>query len=80
MSDTRPVVDKITRKDGLAGQIAYTATVHYPGSPLSQTTFVGSMYGGPVVIIVDHGQEQFFVDDPGRFGPFGEEWVRRFYS
>lgn len=65
---------KIKRSAGIAGQYSLTATTD--DGPL---TFVGSVYGGPVVMITPSGM-QTFVTDPGRFGDFGEEWVRRFLA
>lgn len=63
---------------GVAGQVSYTATVQHHGEEKTDTvTFVGSAYGGPVVMVLPSGM-QSFVSDPGRFGEFGEQWVRRF--
>lgn len=62
---------KVTR--GIAGQVSADVD--------GQTTFVGSVYGGPVVMVWPNLQT--FVADPGRFGDFGanpEAWVRRFYA
>ena len=63
---------KVRKTNGVAGQCSLT--VDTPGGPL---TFVGSAYGGPVVMVTASGF-QTFVDDPGRFGDFGADWVRRF--
>lgn len=71
-------IHTIKRDVGIAGQVAYTATVQYAGEEPHDVTFVGSNYGGPVVMV--WGGVQYFVTDPDRFGDFGEEWVRRFYS
>lgn len=62
----------IRKRNGIAGQ--YSLTVDTEDGPL---TFVSSSYGGPVVMITPSGV-QTFVTDPGRFGDFGVEWVRRF--
>lgn len=72
-------LDSIKRLPGIAGQIAYEATVTYEGEEPSTVTFIGSVYGGPVVMVTESGA-QTFVTDPGRFGGFGEEWVRRFFA
>lgn len=65
---------KITRRGGIAGQVQIDATVD-EGRMIS---FVGSeAYGGPVVMIGESGA-QTFVTDPGRFGDFGVQWVKRF--
>lgn len=62
---------KITK--GIAGQFGVTADTE--DGPI---TFVGSTYGGPVVMITS--EIQTFVTDPGRFGEFGVEWVERFLA
>jgi len=70
---------RITHRKGIAGQYEYT--VETADGPL---TFVGSEYGGPIVMITPSGA-QTFVNDPGRFASghrFGclldETWVRNF--
>lgn len=76
-----PEILSITRTTGVAGQVAYAATVQYPGEPRQAVTFVGSVYGtpGPVVFIMDGMQA--FVIDASRFGEaFDTSWVRRFYG
>lgn len=73
-------IDRLQTNRGIAGQVAITAHVTYAASKIKgHVTFVGSTYGGPVVMVFDTGH-QTFVDDPGRFGAFGREWVRRFYA
>lgn len=73
-----PTILKVTRHSGVAGQVAYVADVQYPDEPVSRVTFVGSYYGGPVVMATDAGQ--VFVTEPGRFGAFCEKWVRNFFE
>lgn len=72
-------VQSITKTGGIAGQVRLTAAVQYPGEDTSTVSFVGSVYGGPVVYISSDGH-QTFVTDPSRFGTFGPEWVRRFFD
>ena len=74
-----PTLGNITKTAGVAGQVSYSVEVTYPGETASRATFVGSVYGGPVVMIMPSGA-QTFVSDPGRFGKFGPEWVRRFFA
>jgi hypothetical protein len=74
-----PTLGKITRVNGVAGQFGYTVSVQYPDEFASVVTFVGSVYGGPVVLVTESGA-QMFVDHPNRFGKFGPNWVRRFFS
>jgi len=73
------MLTKITKRNGPAGQISYTAET--ADGPL---TFVGSVYGGPIVMVTSSGA-QTYVSDPGRFADsrkFGnlldEQWVRNF--
>ena len=73
-----PEVTKIFRRKGVAGQFAVQATVTYPGEEPRTVEFVGSVYGGPVLMVTEHGQT--WVTDPGRFGTFGKGWVVRFFA
>lgn len=74
-----PTILNLKRHNGVAGQVAYDATVEYPGEEPSTVTFVGSYYGGPVVMRTASGVETF-VTEPARFGVFGAAWVRRFFE
>ena len=79
---TKPLaeVKRLLVSRGIAGQSAITAFVTYSESGIKgHATFVGSSYGGSVVMIMESGH-QVFVDEPQRFGAFGREWVRRFYA
>lgn len=69
---------KITRHNGVAGQLAYTAKVRYPDEDPSDLTFVGSVYGGVVVMVTEAFPDGVFVKDPSRFGKFSPKWVKRF--
>lgn len=63
----------IHKRSGVAGQVSFTAQTD--DGPL---TFVGSVYGGPVVMVTASGH-QTFVSDPGRFGEkLSGEWVAAF--
>lgn len=78
MSDT-PTLSKITKHTGVAGQVSYSVDVTYPYEAPETITFIGSVYGGPVVMVTPNGA-QTFVSDPARHGTFGPEWVRRFFA
>jgi hypothetical protein len=78
MPQDTPTIHKITKHAGIAGQYAITADVEYPGEGRSRLEFVGSTYGGPVVMRTPMGET--FVTNPGRFGEFGTDWVRRFLA
>jgi len=75
---TAPTVTKIFNRKGVAGQFAVQCTVTYPGEEPKVVEFVGSHYGGPVLMVTDTGH--CWVDEPGRFGRFGKGWVRRFFE
>ena len=79
-TDTRPTLGRIVRHAGIAGQLAFSVSVAYPGEPASVVTFTGSTYGGPVVMAWPAVPGGMFVTDPDRFGAFGPEWVRRFFA
>lgn len=74
-----PQLGEVRRENGVAGQVSYSVSVTYPGEAPSRVQFIGSVYGGPVTMVTGSGM-QTFVDDPGRFGEFGPEWVRRFFD
>jgi hypothetical protein len=73
------ILGAIVRRNGVAGQVSYTVPVTYPGEATERITFVGNVYGGPVVMVTPSGV-QTFVTEPVRFGPFSPEWVRRFFA
>lgn len=73
-----PTIHKVKRRNGIAGQVQYDAVVEYEDEEPATVSFVGSVYGGPVVMIT--GNVQRFVANPERFGPFGEQWVRNFFQ
>jgi len=69
-------VHNIRKRAGIAGQFSVSADVEYPDEPVRTIEFVGSVYGGPVVMRT--AGIETFVTEPGRFGEFGTQWVRRF--
>jgi hypothetical protein len=77
LQDT-PTIHRITKHAGIAGQYAITADVEYPGEGRSRLEFVGFADGGPIVMRTPMGET--FVTNPGRFGEFGTDWVRRFLA
>lgn len=74
-----PTLGTIKRHNGVAGQVSYSVQVTYEGEAPEWITFVGSTYGGPVVMVTPRGHETF-VTEPARFGEFGPDWVRRFFE
>jgi hypothetical protein len=94
-TDGAPHIYYVRKRAGMAGQVAFTARVGYPDEPPRDVTFVGSVYGGPVVMHTTISRNvstleeaewwepetiETSVTDPGRFGEFGETWVRRFFA
>lgn len=79
MDNPQVEMTMMIKKVGIAGQFAITAYPSYDGEAPDPVTFVGSIYGGPVVMITG-AASQVFVTSPERFGPFGKEWVRRFFA
>ena len=70
----------VKKTGGIAGQVQYTAVVRYPGEDSSTVSFVGSAYGGPVVMLTEGSPEGMFVKYPDRFGKFGPDWVKKFFE
>lgn len=75
---TAPVVSKVFQRKGTCGQFSVQATVTHPGEEPRVVEFVGSSYGGPVLMITETWET--YVSEPGRFGRFGKGWVRRFFA
>jgi hypothetical protein len=68
------------RRAGVAGQYAIYAEVESDGEK-SGVTFVGSTYGGPIVMVTDTNPRGVFVRNPDRFGAkLNEAWVRAFFQ
>jgi 16S rRNA C1402 (ribose-2'-O) methylase RsmI len=80
MTTTRvtPTLANLRRYNGTAGQFSLAVEVTYPGEDTRTVEFVGSVYGGPVLMVTDAGQT--WVTDPGRFGSFGKAWVAKFFA
>ncbi len=74
----RPTLSGMRRYNGTAGQFSLAVEVSYPGEDKRTVEFVGSRYGGPVLMLTDTAE--VWVTEPGRFGVFGKDWVRRFYE
>jgi hypothetical protein len=79
-------IDKIIRRNGVAGQYSLEVWITYWHGPNPAdadptiTTFVGSVHGAPVVMVMSHGQ-QVPVDDWRRYGEqLDTSWVRAFYG
>lgn len=76
-----PSLSDVSVAYGVAGRLVACVDVTYPGGAVCPVTFAGSVYGGPVVMILGSGQH--FVSSPERFGRFCDgpaDWVRRFYA
>jgi hypothetical protein len=73
-----PTLTKMFQRKGTAGQFAVQVTVTYPGEDPRVVEFVGSVYGGPVLMVTEISET--WVTEPGRFGKFGKAWVKKFYA
>lgn len=83
-------IHNVTRRDGIAGQVAYVVdvtTTTYPhnddeGETVtdeSQLMLVGSVYGSPGPVVMVAGPVQVHVTAPHRFGDtFDAAWAYRF--
>lgn len=79
MENIVPELSHITFDGTIANSMVYSVKVTYPGEETRRVQFLGSVPGnGPVLLI--SGDMQVFIDDPSRFGPFGPEFIRRFYG
>lgn len=82
MTSAAPTVSAIRRESGIAGQYAYAATVAYPGEAAGVVRFVGSTYGGPIIMVTSSGHQvpvSSSVTD--RIGSkLTPEWVRAFFD
>jgi hypothetical protein len=78
---TAPVVHKVTRSAGIAGQYSMTASIEYPGEPFNVVTFVGSVFGGPIVMVTAAGETFVSQAVTDRLGSkLTEAWVRAFFG
>lgn len=77
-----PTVGRIKRHAGIAGQYAYAAQVTYPGEPGSTITFVGSTYGGPIVMVTPDGTQVIVSSRVAdRIGSrLNPQWIRDFFA
>jgi len=76
-----PTLGPITNVGIMADRVLYRVVVTYPGEKSKDVDFNGPANSegvGPVVMI--SGYSQILIYDPSRFGPFGPEWIRRFFA
>lgn len=74
---------RITRANGVAGQFCLSTEVTYEGEEPRVLAFIGSTYGGPIVMRTTVGGREFqtFVREPERFGHvLSTEWVANFLA
>lgn len=75
-----PMIDRIKRHNGVAGQFSYTVEVTYPGEDTTKLEFVGHAYGDSVIMCLPTGA-QIYVWDPSRFGDtLSPTWVKNFFQ
>jgi hypothetical protein len=76
-----PTLGAVKSHGVMADRRAYSITVVYPGETAREVAFTGpTTEYGPVVMLTEQWPGGIHVDDSGRFGEFGPEWVRRFFS
>ena len=77
-----PKLGKITRHNGIAGQFSYSVMTTYPGEPSARVEFVGSVYGGTIIMVTDAGTQipiSSRVTD--RIGStLDPAWIRSFFA
>lgn len=79
--DIKATLGNIRRTAGVAGQVKYSVPVTYEGEAPQAVQFVGSIYGGPVLMITPGNPRGTWVTDPSRFGlKFSPDWVRAFFA
>ncbi len=77
--ENAPTLGVIRRHSGVAGQYSLTVDVTYVGESARAVTFVGSTFGGPILMRTDAWET--WVTEPGRFGAIlTPEWVRAFFG
>lgn len=81
-TSTAPAVLAVKRESGIAGQYGYVATVQYAGEEPETVRFVGSTYGGPIVMVSPGGSQVFVsASVTDRLGStLDESWVRAFLA
>lgn len=76
-----PTVLRAAVMPGIAGQVAVSAQVGYGDSTPLHVTFVGNVYGGPVVMVTGYGSTFVDRDVRDRCGEkLDVEWVMRFFG
>jgi hypothetical protein len=81
MTTDGPTVTNVKRHAGIAGQYSISAEVQYPDETPETLTFVGSVYGGPIVMVTSAGQTFVSSDVTDRIGSkLDAGWVARFFG
>jgi hypothetical protein len=74
-------VSKIHKHTGIAGQFEISAVVEYEGEAQQTVSFVGSVYGGPIVMVTPYGQTFVSASVTDRIGSqLTPAWVERFFT
>ena len=77
----RPTLGEVRHVGTMADRRAYRVMVTYPGENGRVVAFNGpATEYGPVVMLTETWPDGIHVADPSRFGPFGPQWVRRFFG
>lgn len=75
-----PKLSTVAHVGTMANQRAYAVNVTYPGEDPCRVVFIGTASEYGPVYMATGENEPIRVDSPDRFGPFGPEWVRRFFA
>jgi hypothetical protein len=79
--DDNPTVTNVKRHAGIAGAYSISAAVQYDGEPGDRVEFVGSVYGGPIVMVTPAGETAVSSAVTDRIGSeLSPEWVARFFG
>lgn len=83
MSSAAPTVEVGKRRNGVAGEYIYVATVTYPDEKPEHVTFQSSVYGPPIVMVTDVLADGVFVSERvlERIGSdLTPEWIHAFFA
>ena len=79
-ASTPPTILGIKRKNGVAGNYAYTVRLAYPGeNPVTVVTLHSNIFNGSITL--ETGGQQVRVINTERYGPdLNPTWIRNFFG
>jgi hypothetical protein len=76
-----PTLGNIRTYGSMADRRVYVVPVTYPGEVTREVAFTGpTTEYGPVVMVTERFPNGLRVYDAGRYGEFGPNWIREFFS